>query len=170
MPNARNVPTSTLHSNIWYHLGLASYLKGDLRGAMAAYREAEKVSKNADMLVATTHWYYMTLRRLGREKEAKATLAPITDNLDVIENGDYYKLIKIYQGKLTPDALLGKGDKASDTLSNATVGYGLGNWFFYTGRRAKAEKILRQVVAGNQWASFGYIAAEIELTRSFHKR
>ena len=30
LPNARNVPTSTLQSNIWYHLGLAYYRKGDL--------------------------------------------------------------------------------------------------------------------------------------------
>ena len=167
LPNARNIPTSTLQSNIWYHLGLARYLKGDFRGALIAYREAEKVSKNADMLVATTHWLYMTLRRLGRVKEAKASLAPITDNLDVIENGDYYKLIKIYQGKLTPEALLAEGDKANDTLSNATLGYGVGNWFLYNGQRARAEKIFREVVAGNQWASFGYIAAEAELRRSF---
>ena len=28
-PNARNIPTSTLQFNIWYHLGLAHYLKGN---------------------------------------------------------------------------------------------------------------------------------------------
>lgn len=167
LPNARNIPTSTLQSNIWYHLGLGYYLKGDFRNALRAYRDAARVSKNADMLVANTHWLYMTLRRLGREKEAKATLAPITDDLDVIENADYYKLIKLYQGKLNPEEFL---SSSHDTLSNATLGYGVGNWFLYNGRRAEAEKTFREVVAGNQWASFGYIAAEIELTRSFHKR
>src|SRR5687767_799810 len=90
LPNARNIPTSSLQSNIWYHLVLAHYLKGDFGNARKAYREAEKVSKNPDMLVATTHWLYMTLRRLGREKEASAMLATIPDNLEVIENGDYY--------------------------------------------------------------------------------
>jgi tetratricopeptide (TPR) repeat protein len=164
LPNARNLPTSTLQSNIWYHLGLAYYLKGDFKRALNAYREAEKVSKNADMLVATTHWLYMTLRRLGREAEARKTLRPITDNLDVIENGDYYKLLKLYQGKLTPSALLDESRKSA-TLSNATVGYGVGNWFLYNNQRAEAEKIFRQVVTGNQWASFGYIAAEAELAR-----
>ena len=29
MPNAKNIPESTLHGNIWYHLGLAYYLKHD---------------------------------------------------------------------------------------------------------------------------------------------
>src|SRR5688572_5247775 len=99
LPNARNIPTSTLQSNIWYHLGLAHYLKGDFERALSAYREAEKVSTNADMLVATTHWLYMTLRRLGREDEAKQTVAAIKDDLDVVENGDYYKLIGVYKGK-----------------------------------------------------------------------
>ena len=41
LPNARNIPTSTLQSNIWYHLGLAYYLKGDFRRALSAYRECE---------------------------------------------------------------------------------------------------------------------------------
>ena len=163
LPNARNIPTSTLQSNVWYHLGLAYYLKGDFRRALWAYREAEKVSKNADMLVATTHWLYMTLRRLGQETEASKTLAPIKDDLDIIENTDYYRLIKVYQGKLDSAKLLSETVENVSTLSNATVGYGLGNWFLYNRQRAEAEKIFRRVTAGDQWASFGYIAAEAEL-------
>lgn len=165
MPNARNIPTSTLQSNIWYHLGLAHYLKGDFGAALKAYREAEKVSRNPDMMVATTHWLYMTLRRLGREKEASAVIAPIADNLEVIENADYYQLIKLYQGKLKPSDLLKDTNQTATTLSNATVGYGVGNWFLYNGRRAEADAIFRQIIMGNQWASFGHIAAEVELTR-----
>lgn len=165
LPNARNIPTSTLQSNVWYHLGLAYYLKGDFRRALRAYREAAKVSKNADMLVATTHWLYMTLRRLGQEKEASKTVASIKAGLDIIENTDYYKLIKVYQGKLDSADLLGEAGENVSTLSNATLGYGLGNWFLYNRQREQAEKIFRRVTAGNQWASFGYIAAEAELKR-----
>ena len=162
LPNARNIPTSTLHSNIWYHLGLAHYLKGDFKSALKAYREAEKVSTNPDMLVATTHWLYMTLRRLGREKEAAGVVAAIKPDLDVIENGDYYKLIQLYQGKTTPEEL---AKQISSGLSKETISYGLGNWFFYNGKRDKAENIFRQIILGNQWASFGHIAAEAELSR-----
>lgn len=160
LPNARNTPTSTLQSNIWYHLGLAYYLKHDFKSALKAYREAEKVSTNPDMLVATTHWLYMTLRRSGQEKEAAKTVAAIKDDLEVIENADYYKLIRLYQGKLKPaDVLIPPGE----SLSNATVGYGLGNWFLYNGQPTEATKIFNHITAGNQWASFGYIAAEAEL-------
>jgi tetratricopeptide (TPR) repeat protein len=165
LPNARNIPTSTLQSNIWYHLGLAHYLKGDFRRALRAYREADKVSKNADMLVATTHWLYMTLRRLGREKEASRPLVSIKDNLDLIENTDYYKMIRVYKGELEAATVWSEISPAADSLSNATIGYGLGNWFLYNGQRAEAEKVFRQVTAGNQWSSFGYIAAESDLKR-----
>lgn len=165
LPNARNIPTSTLQSNIWYHLGLAYYLKGDFERALTAYREAEKVSKNPDMLVATTHWLYMTLRRLGRDKEASQTLAPIKNDFELIENVDYYKLIRLYKGQLDPANLWIEISQRTNSLSNATLGYGLGNWYLYNGQRADAEKVFRQVTAGNQWSSFGYIAAESELKR-----
>jgi hypothetical protein len=107
----------------------------------------------------------MTLRRLEREKEASRTLTPIKDNLDLIENGDYYKMIRIYKGQLEAANVWTEITQRSDSLSNATIGYGLGNWFLYNGQRADAEKIFRHVTAGNQWASFGYIAAEAELKR-----
>ena len=166
LPNARNIPTSTLQSNIWYHLGLAYYLKGDFQRALKAYREAEQVSTNADMLVATTHWLYMTLRRLDREDEANKTVAAIRDDLDLIENADYYKMIAVYKGKLKAGDLWNEISSNADNLSNATLGYGLGNWFLYNGQAAEAEKVFRRVTAGNQWSSFGYIAAEPEISRS----
>ena len=111
LPNARNIPTSTLQSNIFYHLGLAYYLKEDFKNALKAYQNTEKVSKNPDMLVAAKHWLYMTLRRLNKLKEAEKSIAEITDNLDIIENDDYYKLVKLYQGKLKAEDLMMPGRK-----------------------------------------------------------
>jgi tetratricopeptide (TPR) repeat protein len=164
-PNARNVPTSTLQSNIWYHLGLVHYLKGDFKTALRAYRECLKVSKNPDMLVATTHWLYMTLRRLNRNAEANKTLTPIKENMDIIENHDYYKLLLMYRGKSTPQTLLDEIKKSGSSLSNASVGYGVGNWFLYNHQRDEALKIFREITSGPQWSSFGFIAAEVELKR-----
>ena len=165
LPNARNIPTSTLQSNIWYHLGLSHYLKGDFKAALKAYREAAKVSTNPDMLVATAHWQYMTLRRLGHEKEAAGVVAVIKPDLEVIENADYLKLIRLYQGKTTAAELLKEIGGEASALSKATIGYGLGNWFLYNKQRDEALKIFRRVILGNQWAGFGHIAAEVELSR-----
>lgn len=165
LPNERNIPTSTLKSNIYYHLGLAYYLQGKFQKALKAYKECEKFSANPDMLVATKHWQYMAFRRMGKEKAAQKAVAGIADGLDIIENDDYYKLIKLYQGKLKAADLFAEIGGNTDTLGNASLGYGLGNWHLYNGEKEKAEGIFRQVLAGKQWASFGFIAAEAELNK-----
>jgi tetratricopeptide (TPR) repeat protein len=165
LPNARNIPTSSLHSNIRYHLGLAHYLRGDFERALPIYREDVAASTNPDMLVATSHWLYMTLRRLGRDAEAAAALAPIRRDLDVIENGTYHRLLLMYKGELPVDSLLAPSAGDNPALDDATTGYGVGNWHLYNGRPAEAERVFRRVLAGGQWASFGYIAAEAELAR-----
>ena len=164
LPNARNIPTSTLHSNIWYHLGLAYYLTGDFESALRAYRESMKVSSNPDMLVATSHWLYMTLRRLGREAEAAAVLEPIDAGMDIIENDGYLKLLLVYKGEMDTSQLLAEVETA-DGIENATLGYGIGNWHLYNGRPQQAVETFRDVLRGPQWAAFGYIAAEADMQR-----
>ncbi|HJU67825.1 MAG TPA: tetratricopeptide repeat protein [Gemmatimonadaceae bacterium] len=163
LPNARNIPTSTLQSNIWYHLGLAHYLKGDFERALRAYRSCMDVSKNPDMLVATSHWLYMTLRRLGRDAEAANVLEPIRADLDVIENGAYHRLLLMYKGELPVDSLLSTSSSAA--LDDVTTAYGVGNWYFYNGDSARALEIFERIVAAGNWAAFGAIAAEAELAR-----
>ena len=163
-PNARNIPTSTLQSNIWYHLGLAYYLKGDFRKALAAYRECLKVSKNDDMQVATRHWLYMTLRRMGRTDEAAEVLFTVRRNMNVIENQAYHRLLLLYQGQLPSDSITAGGD-GDAALQDATVGYGLGNWHFYNGRKDEALRIWNRILETGPWASFGYLAAEAEIAR-----
>lgn len=164
-PNARNLPTGTLQFNIWYHLALARYLSGDFAGADAAYRACQGVSKNPDALVATTHWHYMTLRRLGREDEAAKLLAPIRADLDVIENTSYHRLTLMYQGELA-EAVLAQELDAGEAVDRATIGYGLANWHAYNGRGAQADTLLRRVLAEPEWAAFGYIAAEADAART----
>ncbi len=163
IPNARNTPTSTLQSNIWYHLALAHYLKGDFERALSAYRACMHVSKNPDMLVATSHWLYMTLRRLGRDAEAAQVLEPIRADLDVIENAAYHRLLLMYKGQLPVDSLLSASSSAA--LDDVTTAYGVGNWYLYNGNRGRAEEIFQRIVAAGNWAAFGAIAAEAELQR-----
>jgi len=165
IPNAQNKPTSTLQSNIWYHLGLAYYLKGDFKRAAEAYKECMKVSKNNDMLAATAHWYYMTLRRLEKNAEAQRLLEPFDGDFEVIENDDYLKLLRLYRGDVKAGMLWNEIGEKAETLGNASLGYGLGNWYFYNRDKGKAMEVFRKITAGNQWASFGFIAAEAELKR-----
>lgn len=162
-PNARNVPTSTLNSNIYYHLGLAHYLRGEFDRALDAYRECLHFSKNPDMLVATTHWLYMTLRRLDRADEASKALALISADMDVIENASYHKLLMLYKGIESEDGLM----SSASGLDAVTIGYGVGNWHHYNGRRDRARNLFAAIVAKHesQWPAFGYLAAEAEVAR-----
>jgi Flp pilus assembly protein TadD len=163
LPNARNTPVSTLQTNVWYHLGLAYYYLGDLSNAERAFRECLKVSKNADMQVATTHWLYMILRRQGQVGEANELLAPIRTDMDVIENRAYHWLVLMYKGEIPADSILNLAGE--EGLDPATLGYGVGNWHLYNGRREEAVRAFRQVLASDQWSAFGYIAAEADLKR-----
>jgi hypothetical protein len=121
------------------------------------------------MLVATSHWLYMTLRRLGREREAAKVLAPVKAEMDIIENSDYHRLLLMYKGQITPETLLAEATKGG-ALSSATIGYGVGNWYFYNNQREQAHKIWQSVTAGTQCNAFAYIAAEAELARAKHAK
>jgi tetratricopeptide (TPR) repeat protein len=165
-PNARNIPTSTLNSNIYYHLALAHYLRGAFEPSLKAWRECQRYSKNPDMLVATSHWLYMTLRRLDRPGEARQVLDPISPDMEIIENSSYHRLLLVYKGLEKADYALQKSI-ASGGLDAVTLGYGLGNWHLYNGRRDQAMAMFRELVEkhATQWPAFGYIAAEAELAR-----
>ena len=165
LPNAQNIPTSTLQSNIWYHLGLAYYLGGDFDNALRAYRECMKVSNNPDMLSATSHWLYTTLRRLGRDLEAEKVLEPIHADMDIIENKAYHRLLLMYKGEIEPDALLAEISGDESSISFASAAYGVGNWYRQNGESDRAAEIFERIVAGGQWPAFGFIAAEAELAR-----
>lgn len=167
-PNKENKPRSTLKSNIWYHLGLAYYLKRDFENALAAYRECMKYSTwNDDMLCATSDWLFMTLRRLGRNQEAEKVLAPIDVEMEIIENSSYHKRLLMYKGLLRPEDLL--DTETGDALNLATQGYGVANWYYYNDKKEKARKIFEKVVAGTHWPAFGYIAAEADLAEMEQK-
>lgn len=165
-PNARNIPTGTLQFNIWYHLGLAQYLTGRNEDALKSYRECLKVSGNPDSIVATTHWLYMTLRRLKRESEARQALEPVQPKMDVIENDGYYKLVLMYKGLADAEALLAETLKQPSSPGSLSILYGLANWHHYNGRIEKSVELLQQIVSSDQWTSFGYIAAETDLKRA----
>lgn len=166
IPNARNIPTSTLQTNIHYHNGLAYYLKGDWGKAAAAFMSSYNLAKNPDMQVAAAHWVFMTARRYGEKKNSDWLVqTQIKNDLDIIENQEYYKLIKLYKGLVKTDDLLIEARSNTNTLGSVSLMYGIGNYFLYNGDKEKALTIFKKIVSGDQWASFGYIAAEAELSR-----
>ncbi len=161
IPNRLNQPVSSLHTNIYYHLGLAYYLKNNLAKAYEHFDNCLRASKNDDMIVASKHWLYMILRRQGKTLEAEQLLAPITSEMNIIENDGYHQLLLLYKGELSEDQLSG-----NDSLgSSEAVQYGIANWYDYNGDKEEAHKRYRKIIKTGNWAAFGYIAAEADLSR-----
>jgi len=164
LPNAQNIPLSTLHTNIWYHLGLAYYLKNDLDNALKAYQEGIEASKNDDMLVAMLHWHYMSLRLLERDEEAAQSIEPVHKDMNIIENMAYHKLCLLYKGDVSVEEIAGED---FSNIMNDALAYGIGNWYFYNERKEEAREVFESILANKVWASFGHIAAEAQLAREF---
>lgn len=159
-PNAKNIPTSSLQSNIWYHLALARYLTRDFAGAAADWQRARDVLKNDDNLVAASAWLYVSLRRAGRDADAAAVLAPINANLNVIENGSYLSLLLLHKGERTEAQVVGAAGEGS---AGSAVRYGVSLWHLLNGREARAKEMWRSIAQAPDWPSFGVLAAEQEL-------
>jgi tetratricopeptide (TPR) repeat protein len=162
MPNAQGIPVSSQHGNIWYHLGLAYYLKGDMDNALRAYTHCLQTSDQADNVVSATHWLYMIQRRRGDTVAAQAVLEPIEPDMDVIENVGYHRACLFYKGLLSEEELLAEKD---DAPAADAVRYALANWYAYEGDSAQAGAHLRALLAEGGWNSFGYLAAEADMAR-----
>ena len=161
--SAAGVPAGSLQFNVWYHLGLAHFLKGDFMEAHKAYRQCLMVSKgNDENLAAATDWAVLTLRRLGNDAEAKRLLEPVTAGMKVVENRAYLNRLLMVKGVYSPEELLRAG---GDAIDLATYGFAVGQEYLLRGDKEAARLVFERVTAGPQWAAFGFIAAEAELAR-----
>ncbi len=168
LPNALNIPVSSRHGNIYYHLGLAYYLDRQMLKSLDAFKKCLSTSNSPDNVVSATHWIYMIQNRLGRKSAGDNYLRPISADMNVIENTSYLKACLLYKGELSFEELF--SSKASNTPSDTALQYALGNWVWYTGNPQKATEIFQNIVSGSDWASFGYIAAETDLAKPYVSR
>jgi tetratricopeptide (TPR) repeat protein len=167
MPNAMNIPVSSLHGNIWYHLGLAYYLTHQDEKAYSAYLRCRETGNHYDNIVSSTHWLYMIQQRLGNPSKADSLLAPIHADSTVIENQSYADLCRMYKGWLPADSLIQDGPGSP---SNDAVRYGVANWYLYQGDTVQAKQMMKALVDETAFSSFGYLAAESDLIRFFGEK
>ena len=165
--DAKVMSSETLDYGIYYHLGLAYYLKGEFARALPAYRQCLAVAKgpmgNDDQIAGASDWLYMTLRRAGRDDEAAKVLEGIVPGMKVKDDQNYYDRLMMYKGLRTPQEIMAT---AKDPIAEATLAYGVANWHLYNGRKDEAIPIFERIVKGPNWMPFGLIAAEAELARA----
>ena len=161
IPNSLNQPVSSLHTNIYYHLGLAYYLKADWPKALSNYKKCLEASANADMRVAASHWLYMILQRLERREDASKLLEPICFKMPIIENNVYHMLLLYYKGDLNENDL----DANNNGGAKEAAHYGIAHWHQYNNQPETAVAMYNYLIENGIWSGFGYIAAEAELSR-----
>ena len=158
LPNAKNIPLSTLHGNIWYHLGLAYYLKNDMSSALKAFSNRSVTHKYDDNIVSSGHWLYMIYRRLNKIEESITVVNEVNQNMDIIENISYHQSCLFYKGVL----------KESEIVIDEVALYSLANWYVYEKNDTlKAKTYYQKLLSTGNPYSFAYIAGESDWVKLF---
>lgn len=172
--------------DVAYHRGLALYLLGRFREAadeylrcirqatdrralgmvgtpaLAGQRPCAEIATRDDSKVAITDWAYRSLRRAGRDAEARRLLDSIVPGMEVTANTAYYQTLLARKG-LYPRAELLNPTPPSGRFE--TRAYGAAIDELLEGDRERALFLLRRVAEDAYWAGFGRIAAEADLAR-----
>tara|TARA_B100000959_G_C14979195_1_gene622756 strand:+ start:838 stop:1770 length:933 start_codon:yes stop_codon:yes gene_type:complete len=156
LPNTKNIPLSTLHGNIWYHLGLAYYLKNDMENALNAFNNRSVTHKYDDNIVSGGHWLYMINRRLGKIDKSSAIINEVHKDMDIIENMSYHQSCLFYKGEL----------QESEMEMDEVALYTLANWYVYEKNDTiKAKEYYQNLLEKGNPYSFAYIAGESDWNR-----
>ncbi len=156
LPNTKNIPLSTLHGNIWYHLGLAYYLKNDMENALKAFNNRSVTHKYDDNIVSGGHWLYMINRRLGKIDKSSAVINEVHKDMDIIENMSYHQSCLFYKGEL----------QESEMEMDEVALYTLANWYVYEKNDTiKAKEYYQNLLEKGNPYSFAYIAGESDWDR-----
>jgi tetratricopeptide (TPR) repeat protein len=162
IPNKLDLPLTNLRFNIYYHLGLARYLKGDYKKAIDAFSSCDPYAINPDLNVAETYWSYLTLQKMGEYDAAVSLLSTIDPNVEIIENDAYLRSLLIFRSFLDADDLTGS---ILDATTDPIELFGIANWYTWRNRKSEASIYRRKILSSTDWTNIGYIAAEADSSR-----
>ena len=156
LPNSKNIPLSTLHGNIWYHLGLAYYLKNDMNNAAKSFSDRSVTHKFDDNIVSSAHWLYMIYRRQNKIEQSNSIVENISKDMDIIENMSYHQTSLFHKGLI----------KESEINIDEVALYSIANWYIYEKNDTlKAKDYYKELLDTGNPFSFAYIAAESDWKR-----
>jgi len=158
LPNSKNIPLSTLHGNIWYHLGLAYYLKNDMNNAAKSFSDRSVTHKFDDNIVSSAHWLYMIYRRQNKIEQSNSIVENISKDMDIIENMSYHQTSLFHKGLI----------KESEINIDEVALYSIANWYIYEKNDTlKAKDYFKELLDTGNPFSFAYIAAESDWKRLY---
>ncbi|MBI1722697.1 MAG: tetratricopeptide repeat protein [Gemmatimonadetes bacterium] len=156
------------NQDIWYHLGVARFARGEFDAAARAFTRSRATARNTEGRISSTDWLWMSLSRAGRRDEARSALEALTDTVPEAGAAAYWRRLRLYRGQSRPEQVLTSAD--TNAIQVATLAYGVGNWYLVNGDTARAREWFRRVTATTGWQAFGFIVAERELARLGDRR
>jgi tetratricopeptide (TPR) repeat protein len=149
---------------VYYHLGVAYYLKGDFAHAVTAYQSCLDNSTGADTIECIA-WLYPSLVRAGRKQDAAALLDRVQVDPAVTGHPAWYlDRLLLFKGVRTEEQVAANLNSEGD-LSVSSIGYSLGLWHLLNGRTERARQYFEKAVATNFTPAWGYRCSEAELKR-----
>ncbi len=159
----RGFALDSTNYGILFHFGVLRFIEQDFAGAAEMFARAQPRAPDGGERAGSTDWLWMSLSRAGRAAEAKAMLARRPDSLPAPPGYAYVTRLRLYRGELTPETLFAPGDTAD--VQQATLNYGLGDWYMVRGDTVKARAAFERAVGSGGWPGFGFIVSEAELAR-----
>ncbi len=155
IPGKSNFSPSTFKRNIYYYLAEGSMATGDYETVinyMDKAVEANQLRDKDDLLVSTSFYKYIALRKLGRHDEAIEMIRAIPRGLEIIANEDYFNAIQYLQGRYSREQYL----EFADNLGLYTVAM----IDLFEDKDTDAKEVFTVVTNNNHK---GYWLAEVEL-------
>ncbi len=149
---------------VYYHLGMAHYLRGDFAAAATAYEGCLRTSSEEGARVECEAWLYPSLRRAGREADARGLLQSLASESLPGHPGVYLDRLLLFTGRRTEEQVAATMF-AEGALSETTVGYSIGLWHLLEGRPERARTYFERVLKTGYTTSWGYRAADSEMKR-----
>lgn len=149
---------------VFYHLGLAYYLKGDFAKAATAYERCVDASTTEGTRIECQAWLLPSLIRAGRRQDARALLARVPVTPVVGHAALYQDRLLLFKGIRTEADLV--ATLASEgAVTEAAVSYSIGLWHLLNGRQDAARQYFQRSVDAKLPTSWGARASEAELRR-----
>lgn len=155
LPNRVGITLGTYRANMIYYHAQTSFAVGDYRSMLAGLQTAFAMTwpfARNDMVPPIAYWTYLAHRKLGEHDKARAAIAQVPDQLDLIENAAYHQAVKVMQGRIP------LAEAAASKDPNVKFAAAMEHRF--AGREAEATRLLREIVVEN---AQGHWPAEVEL-------
>lgn len=148
----------------WLHLAVVQYLEGDWKQSASSWKRILDRNDGYVLAIPSLDWLYMTYLRAGKKDDATQLLFRVEAERELQGGASIYQTrLLFYKGAKTEAEVV---SRMTDALSEATLSYGLGNWYLHhEGDAEKARKYFERALATDAWTSLGFIASELDLAR-----